>query len=62
MTSHFFGQSSFAKVAVVNENCVVRVAKDVPLNLVAVLGCGIMTGAGGKYGFVDTIYVKAVMG
>jgi len=48
VTSHFFGQSSFAKVAVVNENCVVKVAKDVPLKLVAVLGCGIMTGAGGK--------------
>jgi aryl-alcohol dehydrogenase len=48
ITSHFFGQSSFAKHAVVNQNCVVKVDEDMPLKLLAPLGCGIMTGAGGE--------------
>ncbi|RDL41438.1 uncharacterized protein BP5553_01417 [Venustampulla echinocandica] len=46
ITSHFFGQSCFAKYAVVAANSVVKVDKDLPLDLLAPLGCGIMTGAG----------------
>ena len=43
---HFFGQSSFAGHAVVDERSVVKVAADAPLDLLAPLGCGVMTGAG----------------
>ncbi|WP_103338253.1 NAD(P)-dependent alcohol dehydrogenase [Amycolatopsis sp. CA-126428] len=43
---HFFGQSSFAGHAVADERSVVKVAADAPLDLLAPLGCGIMTGAG----------------
>ncbi|WP_433796843.1 NAD(P)-dependent alcohol dehydrogenase [Actinoplanes sp. CA-252034] len=43
---HFFGQSSFARHAVVDERSVVKVAPDAPLDLLAPLGCGVQTGAG----------------
>jgi aryl-alcohol dehydrogenase len=42
----FFGQSSFATYAIVNERSAVRVEKDVPLELLGPLGCSIQTGAG----------------
>jgi aryl-alcohol dehydrogenase len=44
--SHFFGQSSFATGAIVNEGSVVVIADDIPFELVAPFGCGIQTGAG----------------
>ncbi|GAB6450878.1 zinc-binding dehydrogenase [Bacillus luti] len=44
--SQFFGQSSFAYHAVVDENNVVKVTTDVDLRLLGPLGCGIMTGSG----------------
>ncbi|QZY47059.1 NAD(P)-dependent alcohol dehydrogenase [Mycolicibacterium austroafricanum] len=43
---HFFGQSSFARLAVVNERSVVKVDPAAPLELLAPLGCGVQTGAG----------------
>ncbi|MDX8148805.1 NAD(P)-dependent alcohol dehydrogenase [Lentzea sp. BCCO 10_0061] len=43
---HFFGQSSFAHQAVVDERSLVKVPADAPLDLLAPLGCGIMTGVG----------------
>jgi aryl-alcohol dehydrogenase len=43
---HFFGQSAFATHAIANELNVVKVRKDVPLELLGPLGCGIQTGAG----------------
>ena len=43
---HFFGQSSFATHAIASELNVVKVRKDVPLELLGPLGCGIQTGAG----------------
>ena len=46
ISSHFFGQSSFATYANVVEESVVRIDSDVPLEIVAPLGCGIQTGAG----------------
>jgi aryl-alcohol dehydrogenase len=42
----FFCQSSFADFALANERNVVKVRDDVPLEVVAPMGCGIMTGAG----------------
>jgi aryl-alcohol dehydrogenase len=43
---HFFGQSSFSRRSLVDERSVVKVAADAPLELLAPLGCGVMTGAG----------------
>ncbi|MFJ2439333.1 MULTISPECIES: NAD(P)-dependent alcohol dehydrogenase [unclassified Streptomyces] len=43
---HFFGQSSFAHHALVDERSVVKVPTDAPLDLLAPLGCGVMTGTG----------------
>jgi len=42
----FFGQSSFATHAIANCRNAVRIPKDVPLELMGPLGCGIQTGAG----------------
>jgi len=44
--SSFFGQSSFATHAVVNQDSTVKVDDDIDLALAAPLGCGIQTGAG----------------
>ncbi|WP_286696054.1 NAD(P)-dependent alcohol dehydrogenase [Spongiibacter sp. UBA1325] len=44
--SHFFGQSSFGSYALAQENNVVKVRDDAPLELLGPLGCGIQTGAG----------------
>ena len=46
VSSNFFGQSSFASHAVTYERNVVKVADDVPLELLGPLGCGIQTGVG----------------
>jgi aryl-alcohol dehydrogenase len=43
---HFFGQSSFATHALATARNLVKVAKDLPLELLAPLGCGLQTGAG----------------
>jgi aryl-alcohol dehydrogenase len=46
---HFFGQSSFATYAVADASNVVKVPSDLPLDLLAPLGCGIQTGAGAVF-------------
>ncbi|WP_210587174.1 NAD(P)-dependent alcohol dehydrogenase [Streptomyces sp. GESEQ-35] len=43
---HFFGQSSFAERALVDERSLVKVDSDVPLESIAPLGCGVQTGVG----------------
>jgi len=48
VSSHFFGQSSFAALAVVRARNVVKVeSADAPLAILGPLGCGFQTGAGG---------------
>jgi aryl-alcohol dehydrogenase len=42
----FFCQSSFADFALANERNVVKVREDIPLEVLAPMGCGVMTGAG----------------
>ena len=42
----FFSQSSFADYALATERNVVKVRDDVPLEILAPMGCGVMTGAG----------------
>jgi len=46
ISSHFFGQSSFATYANVVEESVVKIPKDAPLEHMGPLGCGFNTGAG----------------
>lgn len=43
----FFGQSSFATHSLADASSAVKVAKDLPLDMLGPLGCGVMTGAGG---------------
>ncbi len=43
----FFGQSSFASHALAYERNAVPVRKDVPIEMLGPLGCGVQTGAGG---------------
>jgi aryl-alcohol dehydrogenase len=43
---HFFGQSSFASHTLATERNIVKVPKELPLELLAPLGCGLQTGAG----------------
>ncbi|MFF8190894.1 NAD(P)-dependent alcohol dehydrogenase [Streptomyces bobili] len=43
---HFFGQSSFAERALVDERSLVKVDPEVPLTSIAPLGCGVQTGVG----------------
>ena len=42
----FFSQSSFSSYALVTERNAVKIRKDVPLDIMGPLGCGIQTGAG----------------
>lgn len=44
--ANFFGQSSFATHAIAHETNVVPVPRDLPLEVLGPLGCGVMTGAG----------------
>jgi aryl-alcohol dehydrogenase len=43
---HFFGQSSFATHSLATERNLIKVSKDLPLEVLAPLGCGLQTGAG----------------
>lgn len=43
---HFFAQSSFSTLAIADQSNVVKLPADLPLDLLAPLGCGIQTGAG----------------
>ena len=46
ISAYFFAQSSFGEYAMATEANVVRIDKDVPLEMMGPLGCGIQTGAG----------------
>ncbi|MCG5237365.1 NAD(P)-dependent alcohol dehydrogenase [Xanthobacter oligotrophicus] len=46
LSSVFFSQSSFGEYALATERNVVKIEKDVPLEIMGPLGCGIQTGAG----------------
>jgi S-(hydroxymethyl)glutathione dehydrogenase / alcohol dehydrogenase len=42
----FLNLSSFAEQMLVHENAIVKIRKDMPLELAALIGCGVMTGFG----------------
>ena len=44
--SHFFGQSSFATWSLATKENAIKVSKEIPLELLGPLGCGVQTGAG----------------
>lgn len=46
LSGYFFAQSSFSELAIATERNIVKVRKDVPIQLMGPLGCGIQTGAG----------------
>ncbi len=46
VSSHFFGQSAFATHANVVESSLIPVSRDIPLEAIAFMGCGMQTGAG----------------
>lgn len=52
MGGHFFGQSSFSRLALVDERSMIVVDPDVPLESIAPLGCGVQTGVGAIWNVV----------
>ena len=52
----FLGQSSFATYALVTERAVIKIDKDLPLDVMAPFGCGIQTGAAAV---LNTLKVEA---
>ncbi|CAG4895954.1 NAD(P)-dependent alcohol dehydrogenase [Paraburkholderia saeva] len=44
--ARFLGQSSFASHVLAGQGSVIKVAKELPLDLIGPLGCGVQTGAG----------------
>jgi alcohol dehydrogenase len=47
--THGSGLSLFAQFCVVSRNAVVKIDKDVPLDIAAIFGCAVMTGAGAVF-------------
>jgi len=54
--AQFFGQSSFSRYAVANERSAVKVTKEVPLEILGPLGCGVITGSGAV---IEALKVRA---
>ena len=55
LVSGFTGCGTFAEEMIVPENAVVKVDKDIPLNVVSLIGCGVTTGVGAA---INTAAVK----
>lgn len=65
--AHFFGQSSFSRWVIAPERTCVKVDRDAPLEVLAPMGCGVITGSGAvinslKVGAGDSIAVFGVGG
>lgn len=57
---HFFGQSSFSTHSLATERNLVKVSKNLPLEILAPLGCGMQTGAGAVMNSLEVPAGKAV--
>jgi aryl-alcohol dehydrogenase len=55
VSSHFFGQSSFATYSLTTAAALVRVPDSIPLDLMGPLACGISTGAGAVFNTVRPV-------
>ena len=53
---NFFGQSSFSSFAIAQERNTVKIDKDLPLDIMGPLGCGVQTGAGAA---INSVELKA---
>lgn len=60
ISGRFFGQSSFATRALVDERSLVKVDADAPLDVLAPLGCGIQTGAGAVLNVLEPAYGSSI--
>lgn len=60
ITSHFFGQSSFAREILVSEEALIKVDNDIPFRELAPLGCGLQTGAGAMLNVVQPTHDMTV--
>lgn len=63
VSSHFFGQSSFARDVLVKETGLVKVPKNIPFEKLAPLGCGAIAGAGAMLNVIQPtsdMYVAVV--
>ena len=58
---HFFGQSSFAERALVDERSLVKVDPEVPLTSIAPLGCGVQTGVGAVWNVLQPVTGSTVV-
>ncbi|MFG2744373.1 NAD(P)-dependent alcohol dehydrogenase [Streptomyces chartreusis] len=58
---HFFGQSSFAERALVDERSLVKVDREVPLASIAPLGCGVQTGVGAVWNVLKPVTGSTVV-
>ena len=58
---NFFGQSSFATRALCHERNVVKVRRDVPLDVLGPLGCGVLTGAGAVMNALQVTAGKSIV-
>ncbi|MEY9996624.1 aryl-alcohol dehydrogenase [Streptomyces sp. V4I8] len=58
---HFFGQSSFAELALVDERSLVKVDPEVPLTSIAPLGCGVQTGVGAVWNVLKPVTGSTVV-
>jgi aryl-alcohol dehydrogenase len=56
----FFGQSSFATHSIATERNIVKIDKDLPLELLGPLGCGLQTGAGSILNAMDVTFDSSV--
>jgi aryl-alcohol dehydrogenase len=56
----FFGQSSFAHFAVAEARSAVKVSKDIPLEILGPLGCGVITGAGAVFNSLDLRFGQSI--
>lgn len=63
VSSHFFGQSSFAQDIFVAQTALVKVPQEIPFEHLAPLGCGAMAGAGAMLNVIrptNNMYVAVV--
>ena len=51
--SHFFAQSSFSHVVIAERRNAVKVTSDLPVEMLAPLGCGVLTGVGAMWNVLE---------
>jgi alcohol dehydrogenase len=58
--NHYSGISAFAEYAVVSENSIVKVPKELPLTYAAIFGCAIITGVGAVLNTAGNVQGKSI--